>query len=116
MVPSLECSVCGYDLESEFIVPFMHPILRVGMCRVCFENFTEGMSASSDGVLASNCCFWCGAKRVTLPRRQRCWTSLCISQTGAWCNSLGWPPMPLRRIFERLCAGRLRWAAGMRSC
>jgi hypothetical protein len=44
----LECSVCGYDLGSEFVSLYEHPTLGVPLCRDCFHDCLADPSESGE--------------------------------------------------------------------
>ena len=48
------CSICDFDLESEFIVAHRHPTLGVALCGACREACAEA---------SAEACTWCGQSR-----------------------------------------------------
>eukprot|EP00937_MAST-01D_sp_MAST-1D-sp2_P008060 g8060.t1 len=73
---ALCCSVCGYDLESEFITAYAHPVLRVALCRVCAEAVRDGdAEVDEDAPIVE--------MTSALTRAQQRWTANAVSRDGS---------------------------------
>jgi hypothetical protein len=53
----LECSVCQYDLETEFVPLCEHPTLKVPLCYSCCQNCPADPSETDEAEACE--CAWC---------------------------------------------------------